>query len=147
MNRLTAMLGAALLVCLVAPAQARDDRLLLPIEDAMSTPAARDLLTTEVKFYFGDQSYPPVERKMGSAVTNKKTNAFNKTDKEACEWVFLTAMKQLQQKAKQLEADAVIGVHSYYKQVPFKSNTEYECHAGGIIAGVTLKAEFVKLAK
>ena len=147
MNRLTAMLGAALLACLVGPAQARDDKLLLSIDEALNTAAAKEHLTTDVKFYFGGQAHPPVEQKMGSAVTNKKTNAFNKTDKHACEWVFLAAMQQMQQRAKQLGADAVIGIHSYYKQVPFKSDTEYECHAGGIVAGVALRGEFVKLAK
>ena len=35
--------------------------------------------------------------------------------------------------------NAVVNIHSYYKSVPFKSNTEYECGAGKIMGGVALR--------
>jgi len=111
----------------------------------MNTSTALEQLNTGVEFYFGAQKHAKVIKSFGEDFTNKKTNAFNKNDKTACEWVFLSAMLQLQEKARQLGANAVVNIHSYYKKISFVSETEYECHAGGIIAGVALKGTFVKL--
>ncbi len=55
-------------------------------------------------------------------------------------------MIALQKRAKQLGANAVVNIISYYKKVPMSSTTEFECHAGAIIAGVALKGDFVKIA-
>jgi len=139
------LLVAALAACAAFSAQARDTELHLPVQDALNTAEARTKLPGDVKFFFGDQKYGKVERSMGEDVTNQKTNAFNKSDEEACQWVFLSAMLQLQKRAKDLGADAVVDIQSYYKKEPFVSATEYECHAGGLIAGVALKGRFVKL--
>lgn len=126
-------------------AQARDTKHLFLISDAMNTSTALEKLNTGVEFYFGAQKHAKIIKNFGEDFTNKKTNAFNKNDKTACEWVFLSAMLQLQERARQLGANAVVNIHSYYKKIPFVSETEYECHAGGIIAGVALKGTFVKL--
>ena len=113
----------------------------------MNTAAAKSKLDDSVKFYFAGQKTPKVKTKITEATTNKKTNSFNKSDKDACEWAFLSAMLQLRDKAREVDADAVINIQSYYKKDAFKSDTEYECHAGGFVSGVALKGEFVKLAK
>jgi hypothetical protein len=136
-------------LALVAPtiAEARDDKLMLPIAEAMSTPEAREKLQGDIRFFFGDQAHPKVNERLGEGVSNRKTNAANKTDKQACEWAFLSALLAMQERALTLGADAVINIQSYYKKVPVKSATEYECHAGAVMAGVALKGEFVKLAK
>lgn len=136
-----------ILVGMIGSAHARDTEHHFPIEEALNAESAKGKLDDSVKLYFSGQKTPKVQTKLSEAATNKKTNAFNKTDKEACEWAFLSAMLQLQDKAKSLGADAVVNIHSYYKKDVFKSSTEYECHAGGLIAGVALKGEFVKLAK
>lgn len=132
---------------MVGVVEARDTEHRFSLEEALNTEAAKEKLDGSVKFYFFGQSTPKVKTKLQVAATNKKTNAFNKSDKEACEWAFLSAMLQLQLKAKELDADAVIDIHSFYKKDTFKSSTEYECHAGGFVAGVALKGEFVKLGK
>ena len=136
-------------VMLVAPmaAQARDTKFMLSIEEAMSSPEAKERLQGDIRFYFGDQLHPKVKERLGEGVSNRKTNAVNKTDKRACEWAFLSAMLALQGRAQELGADAVVNIKSYYRKVPVKSATQYECHAGALIAGVALKGEFVKLAK
>lgn len=142
--------GLFLSVLCLAPfiaAQARDTGHHFPIEEALNTRAAKEKLDDSVKFYFSGQKTPRVETTISEDFTNKKTNAFNKSDKDACEWVFLSAMLQLRDKAKELGADAVINIQSYYKKDAFKSSTEYECHAGGLLAGVALKGEFVKLGE
>ena len=141
------ILSLALCLAPFVAAQARDTEHHFSIEEALNAEAAKEKLDGSVKFYFSGQKTPKVKSKLSEAATNKKTNSFNKSDKDACEWAFLSAMLQLRDKAKELDADAVINIHSYYKKDAFKSETEYECHAGGFVTGVALKGEFVKLAK
>ena len=134
----------AVALTIAGTASARDTRHMFSYEDAMTTEGAKSRLDGSIKFYFGKESHPPVARSHGEFMSNKKTNAFNKSDKQACEWAFLSAMISLQDRAKSLGADAVINIKSYYKKNLVESNTEYECGAGGILAGVTLKGTVVK---
>lgn len=138
----------ATLVIFSLPQQtfSRDDRLVFPIGDALSTPEAKDKLKG-IDFYFGNQKHPEVLEDFGEFNTNKKTNAFAKSDKKACEWVFLSALLQLQERARNLNANAVINIKSNYKHREYASETEFECGAGHIMAGVALKGRIVKLAK
>jgi uncharacterized protein YbjQ (UPF0145 family) len=139
---------AVLILCLAIglPAHGRDTRHLLPIAIALEIKDAQEKLDGSVKFYFGDQLPPQVLTNLGSDVSNRKTNAFGKSDEKACNWAFLSAMVALEKRAQQLGANAVINIVSYYNKKVMSSATEFECHAGAIIAGVALKGDFVKLA-
>jgi uncharacterized protein YbjQ (UPF0145 family) len=128
-------------------AQARDTKLLLPLSAAMSANDAQGRLGDTVKFYFGNQPTPPVLEHLGTDKTSQKTNAFGKSPEAACNWAFLSAMLRLQQRARELGANAVINVVSNYKNAEMSSDTQFECHDGAIMSGVALKGEFVKLAK
>jgi hypothetical protein len=129
----------------VGVAHARDTNLKLPIKDAMETPAAKEKLGTEVKFFFGSQAHPAAKTTLGTYTSNKKTNFANKSDKEGCEWVFLSAMISLKERALAEGGNAVINIQSYYKKNEFSSPTEYECHAGAFVGGVALRGTVVKL--
>ena len=118
---------------------------MFPLADALGNEHAKEKLDGSVKFYFGNQKHPKVAKKFGEFMSNKKTNAFNKTDKFACEWAFLSAMLSFQDRAKKLGGNAVINLRSYYKKNEISSASEYECGAGGIIAGVTFLGEVVRL--
>ena len=83
----------------------------------------------------------------GVYTSNKKTNAFNKSDHEACKWVFLSAVLQLQKKARALGANAVVGIESVYKNEKFVSSKKYMCGAGAVMAGVAFKGRVVTLKK
>jgi uncharacterized protein YbjQ (UPF0145 family) len=96
-----------------------------------------------VAFYFGDQAHPAVSETFGEYRTNKKTNAFAKEDKAACEWVFLSALLSLHQRAQSLGANAVVNIRSNYKNNMVSSTTEYTCGAGALMAGVALIGDFV----
>lgn len=126
---------------------ARDDRLRFPIAEAMSAPEAKAQLSGSVQFFFGDAPHPDVERSLGVFTSNKKSNAFGKEDKAACDWAFLSAMISLQTRAVTEGGDAVINIKSIYKGNTVISATDYECGAGGIMAGVTFQGEVVKLKK
>ena len=128
------------------PTYARDTKHLLPISVAMETKDAQDKLEGSIKFFFGSQQYPKVVKKFSTDVANRKTNAFNKSDEKACNWAFLSAMVALEKRAQQLGANAVVNIVSYYQKIEMSSATEFECHAGAIIAGVALKGDFVTIA-
>ncbi|MDE1308731.1 hypothetical protein L9W77_17725 [Vibrio aestuarianus] len=77
----------------------------------------------------------------------KKTNAFNKTDEEACNWVFLSAMIALKDRAIKEGGNAVVNIKSNYKNNLTSSNDTFQCGAGAVMAGVALSGEVVKLKK
>ena len=123
------------------------DRVLhLDVKEALDAGLSSGKLDGSVKFYFAGQGTPKVLKTLEEDVTNKKSNAFGKAKEEACKWVMLSALMQLQESAKSRGANAVIGVTSYYKRVEYKSATQYECHAGNMISGVALKGRYAKLA-
>jgi len=142
---LSALVVAAFMLTTVAPSSARDTKYILPIAAALETKDAKEKLDGSVKFFFGSQETPKILTKLGSDVTNLKTNAVGKSDEKACNWVFLSAMIQLEKRAKQLGANAVVNIVSYYQKNVMSSPTEFECHAGAVIAGVALKGDFVKI--
>lgn len=128
----------------VGAAHARDEIMQFPIVDVMQNDEYASRLEG-VQFFFGDQAHPAVGHNYGEFQSNKKTNAFNKSDKGACEWAFLSALLSFHQRALAEGGDAVVGIRGYYKKNKFKSETDFQCGAGKIMAGVTLKGKVVKL--
>jgi len=126
-------------------AQARDSALHLPIKDVLEDPEFKSRLGTDIALYFGKQATPPVAQAFSEVTTNKKTNSFGKSDDKACRWVMLSALLQLIESARSHGGNAVTEIASDYKKVEFVSDTEYECHVGGVVAGVALKGRIVKL--
>lgn len=129
------------------PALSRDTKHLLSIEQAMASEDFQDRLDPSIGFYFADQAHPPVKESKGNFVSNKKTNAFNKSDEEACQWVLLSALLSFQDRVRAEGGNAVVNLESYYKKNTYRSDTQYECHAGAIIAGVALRGDVVTLEK
>lgn len=145
MKLFIALIASALL--LVAPnAFSRDSALMFSIEEAMQSADFQDRLDPNIRFYFGNQQHSSELQSFGRFTTNKKTNAFGKSDGEACRWVFLSALLALQERAKVEGGNAVVNIVSYYKKEENSSDSEFECHAGAIMAGVALNGEVVKLA-
>lgn len=130
----------AFMACVTA-AHARDDKLLLPIQDALNSPEAVKVLNPDVQLYFAKSSGRVVQ---AGLVTNRKTSSVGKSDEAACQWAFLAAVKQLQEQASSNHATKVTNIVSYYKKNSMASTNEYECHAGGVIAGVALKGDLAK---
>ncbi|MEF9977824.1 MAG: excinuclease ATPase subunit [Thermomonas sp.] len=137
---------ATLLTLAVAPAaDARDTRQQFDIATAIAAGKADGTLDGTVQFHFKGARAPAVATRLGPARTNKKTNAFGKSDATACQWVFLGALKALETAAKERGANAVIDIESNYKSQVFSSATQYECGAGGLMAGVALKGVYAKV--
>jgi hypothetical protein len=125
------------------PVSARDDHLKFLIAAALGTADAKVKLDPHIALYFG-KSPAPSGQDMGTYSTNKKTNAVGKNDQTACEWVFLSAVLALQERARQLQATAVVNIESIYKNEPFSSEKEFICGAGTFVAGVALNGKFIK---
>ncbi|MCZ6774487.1 MAG: excinuclease ATPase subunit [Proteobacteria bacterium] len=128
-------------------AMARDTRHMFSIAEALRTLAAEQRIDQNVQLIFGNQPHPPVAKNLGTFTSNRKTNAFNKSDKEACEWAFLSAILSLQERARREGGDAVVNIRSYYKKISISHQTKYMCGAGAIVAGVAFRGDVVKLKK
>lgn len=144
MRRVVLSVAVALLVFSGA-SHARETRLELPLQELLDSQEARDAgIDGSVKFYLAGQS-ARVSARLGEDMTNRKTNAANKSDAEACRWVTLSALKALQAGAQARGANAVVDIVSYYKKNEFRSSSHYECYAGTILAGVALKGTYAKV--
>lgn len=133
------------LVLLSFNLQARDDRVKFSIAEVMERAKSEGMIDGSVKFMWGKASSKKAKTTYGQITTSNKTNAFMKSDKEACDWAMLGAIKKFHQRAKSLGANTIINIQSNYKHQAFSSTEQYECGAGNIMAGVALKADFVKL--
>ncbi len=145
-HSLIVLFAALFMIGLPKQTFSRDDRLMFPIDEALATLAAQNKIQG-IDLYFGNQEHPKILQDFGEFRTNQKTNALNKSDKQACEWVFLSALLKLQERASSLGANAVINIKSNYRNNEVVSETEYQCGAGHIFAGVVLKGRIVKLSK
>ncbi|MCW6027608.1 excinuclease ATPase subunit [Stenotrophomonas rhizophila] len=140
-----ALIAATALLAVASTAQARDTRVEQSLHELVNSAEARNVgIDGSVKFYLAGEKVSVLQR-LGEDVTNKKTNAANKSDAEACRWVALSALRALQDGAKSRGANAVVDIVSYYKKNEFKSTTNYECYAGTILAGVALKGTYAKV--
>lgn len=141
------MFIAGLALALVtASAQARETRVEGAFQELVNSPEAKQAgIDGSVRFYLAGQKTPGVLSRMGEDVSNKKTNAANKSDAEACRWVTLSVLKAFQDSAKARGANAVVDMVSYYKKNEFKSAQNYECYAGAIMAGMAMKGTYAKV--
>ncbi|WP_322032744.1 excinuclease ABC subunit A [Paraburkholderia sp. J76] len=102
-------------------------------------------VSDDVALYFAGQPHPAVAKTLGQFSTNKKTNAFGKSDEAACQHVFLSAVAELQERARKEGGNAVINIKSNYKNELRESATEFTCGAGAMVAGVALVGDVVTL--
>lgn len=135
-RKIVLTVAAALLFPLAS--QARDNVLHLDFQSVVDAAIADGTLDGTVRFYLNGKG-GAVKKTFKEAVSNKKTNAFNKTDEEACAWALRSVLLSFQENAKKNGGNAVVNLVSYYKKNEYKSTTQYECHAGAMVAGVTMK--------
>ena len=108
MRRTLMIATATALLALTSTASARDTRVEQSLQELVSSQAAKDAgIDGSVRFYLAGQPVS-VQQRLGEDVTNKKTNAANKSDAEACRWVALSALRALQDGARSRGANAVV---------------------------------------
>ena len=138
---------ALLSLTLVTWAHARDDMVMLPLNDVVQMGLDQGKLDGSVKFYLSGASTPKVEATLGEDTSNRKTNGVGKDDTTACNWAALSALMAFESSAKEKGANAVVDLHSFYKKSATKDAVNYECHAGNIMAGVTFKGSYARVGK
>lgn len=141
------ILGLFVAMCGGQAAQAADDKVILPVADALASQSAKEKLDGSIAFYFGNSAHPAVVKSFGNFTTNKKSNAFAKSDSETCNWVLLSALVTLQERAQKEGGNAVINIKSYYKKNEVSYDKDFECHVGAFVSGVTLKGDVVTLSR
>ena len=94
--KLMTKFSVAVACVFIAACAPRDTVHHLDIQSALNSPEAKGVVSPKVKLYFGKPA--PGKVITANAVTNKKTNAANKSDEKACQRAFLSAVKQLQEK-------------------------------------------------
>ncbi len=122
---------------------ARNDVVEYTIAEALAIGKHKGVEIADVKMYFGDQAQPKILKNFGEFATNKKTNAIGKSDKFACQWVFLSALKQLALRTRLLGANTIVNIRSNYKHRIYSDKKHFQCGIGNIVAGVALKGEIV----
>jgi hypothetical protein len=147
MRRTKLVFALVLGIGIAGTAHARDSEYKLPIQEVLQNPEYKAKLGDDVTFRFGDGKVPARARSLGEFVANQKTNSVGRPDEQACRWAMLGALVELRERALKEGGNAVVNIVSYYQKDTFSSPTLYDCHAGGIIAGVALKGTVVKLRK
>ncbi len=140
------MIGVMVIAGLLSsPVFARDTIANYSVESALNSDGGK--VDRDVSLYFAGQQHPAVVKSFGEFATNKKTNAFGRSDEVACQHVFLSAVLELQERVRKEGGNAVINITSNYRNVERQSATEFTCGTGAVIAGVALKGEVVTLKK
>ena len=136
-----------LLTCLLlAPsAFARDKIDNYWINEVMTSNDAYNALGDDILYFFGDEPHGKVIRRLGEIKTSKKTRALGKSDREACHWVFLSAMKEFRVHAIKRGGNAVINIRSNYKNKRTSSDETFKCGAGTLVAGVALIGTIIEM--
>ena len=129
----------------VTVAQARNTVLTLPLDEVVRMGMEQGKLDGSVKFYLSGAPTPKVSARMGEDIANKKTNGVGKDDAYGCKWAALSALIAFQDSARQHGANAVVDLHSYYKRATIKNPVTYQCHAGAVVIGVTLKGTYARI--
>ena len=140
--KLTKLFTVSIMAIILGACSSRDTTHYLSINEALNSPKAKEILNPKVKLYFAK----PAKGKevLSGLVSNRKTNASNKSDEEACQIAFLSAVKQFQDRAESNGARKVTNIVSFYKKNTYSSTTQYEGHAGRNVAGAALKGDIVK---
>lgn len=141
--RITLAALAALLMA--SQVYARNTIATYSIDEALKSESGK--IDSGISLYFAGQPHPTIIKSFGTFATNKKTNAFGKSDLAACQHVFLSAVMALQARARKEGGNAVINIKSNYKNELRASATQFTCGAGAIIAGVALTGDVVMLNK
>lgn len=137
------MLGALCAAFATSHTYARDTVGTYPLDQALKSEPGK--VGDDIALYFAGQPHPAVQKSLGEFSTNKKTNSFGKSDEAACQHVFLSAVQELQERARKEGGNAVINIKSNYKKDLRASATEFTCGAGAVVAGVALVGDVVTL--
>ncbi len=120
---------------------ARNDVLEFSFSKAVNTPKAQGVLGTDIGYTFGGGHGQII---LKGAVSNKKTNAFNKSDEEACNWALYSAIKSFQARARKEGGRKAINLVSFLDRKEYHDKSKFQCRVGTFTAAVVLKGDIAK---
>jgi hypothetical protein len=137
---------AALVFSLLPSASHATNLMYMPFETVLSDAIRAGRLDGSVKFYLAGNG-PTASQHMlrMNVISDLGTNASNKSDRDACEWVLQSNLIKLQADAKRVGANAVVNIVSYYDQHVRKDLNTYECRVGIFVARVALRGDLVRV--
>jgi uncharacterized protein YbjQ (UPF0145 family) len=142
----TAIVMIAIAVASCASDGPRDEHLRFPIQLALEKGQSyRTKLEPDVRLFFGSEKTPAIAKRVANTSANTKSNAVGRSDQEACDIAFISALARLQELARREGGNALVGIKSVYRGENSDSTTDYVCGAGTIMAGVTLEGTVVRL--
>jgi hypothetical protein len=149
--------AALLLAAAAGGAAARNDRLLLPLAEAMRSQGTRQLVAPDIALHFGKASAQGMEiaaevalaRGVAAPFTPGNSNnggrpGSPRRDEVVCLDAFRQALVELQTRARAAGASAVVGIVSNYNGIELDSPTAYECHIGRTRGVVDLKGQLAR---
>jgi hypothetical protein len=144
-------LAAALALAAALPAQARNDALEMPVDQAMAKKRAQEAVG-ELPLRFGSASAKGVDllrdeiegQGAASVVPDDPRKREHLTDEETCQRAFEQAIGQLAGQARSANAAAVVGIVSAFKGDIVDDPRRYDCHAGSAKSYVTLRARLAR---
>lgn len=140
-----AIIGMSLTATL--PAQARDMKYMLPIQNALDSDTAKATLDPSIRLSFGPQTSGAVAQAITAVQSHGRMKAEKGNDVASCVASFVDGLKTLQNNAKSAGANAVVNIRSYFKNGPDVASTmEFECHAGSVYSHVMLKGDLVHIS-
>ena len=109
----TILIAVALIISasFASTVAAREDFVDLSVQEATESSIGKQKLL-DIPFFMAGQKHKGVAKKLGVFPSNRRTNAFGKSDEKACSIAFLSAIISLQSRARSLGADAVIDIKS-----------------------------------
>lgn len=140
------LLAAGILFASAWPAMGRDIKRYLPIAAAVEAADLQPKIDGSIKTVFGKETPRDGVTVLAGDAALGRTNTRGKSIETACNAAFVSALVELQKRAKQMGANAVINIVSYYKKVEVSSTSEFECHEGSGYMAVSLKGDFVKIS-
>ena len=142
------VLLALLSLILIAPlgAQARESTHNLSAKDAAESELGKARLY-DVPFYLKGQKHPKVTKVVFEVSTEQSTRGAFRSDDASCQVAFLSAIRELQNTAREKGGDAIVDIVSITWNKETESASEYRCVAGTFVVHVGLKGKIVKLAQ
>jgi len=145
--------AAAALAALALPAQARNVRLMEPVDDMARLTRVHDILgSLEMRFGSASGRGADIVRRdvtvVGEGSTQLhdvgKDDSVRPSDQGLCARAFEAAVTQLAFAARAAHATAIVGVVSVNEGKVFDDPDHVECHAGTLKASVSLRGQLVR---
>lgn len=145
--RVLAALLTAFGIGLASVAAAADKMHTFPVKHALQSKVAKERLVEGIPVYMEGQRHPSVKKRWRAYRSNKRSNGAGKSDQEACDVAFLSAVIALQERAEREGGNAVIDIYSATKNKRHHSAETYTCNAGRAMVNVVLMGTVVRIER